>query len=76
MDDDGILDVAEGQEFSEETYSDYVAERASAFGRLALRLDVMKDEAARELTRTMLKTIIRSIRTPPGGDLVEWPPQN
>jgi hypothetical protein len=36
-------------------------------------LDCMKDEQARELTRTMLKAIIRSIRTPPAGDLVEWP---
>jgi hypothetical protein len=72
-DDDGTLDVAEGRDFSEEAYSDFVAERASAFGRLALMLDCMKDEQARELTRTMLKAIIRSIRTPPVGDLVEWP---
>ena len=55
------------------SYSDFVAERACAFGRLALMLDCMKDDHAKELTRTMLKAIIRSIRTPPGGDLVEWP---
>ncbi len=71
--DDGTLDIAEGRDFPEEVYSDFVAERATAFGRLALMLDGMKDEQAKELTRTMLKAIIRSIRTPPSGDLVEWP---
>ncbi|MEY3553673.1 MAG: hypothetical protein RL735_2021 [Pseudomonadota bacterium] len=72
-DDDNTSDLAEGREFPEESYSDFVAERACAFGRLALMLDSMKDDHAKELTRTMLKAIIRSIRTPPGGDLVEWP---
>jgi hypothetical protein len=72
-DDDGTVDLAGGRDFSEDAYSDFVAERAFAFGRLALMLDRMKDEHAKELTRTMLKAIIRSIRTPPGGDLVEWP---
>lgn len=71
--DDGTLDLAEGRDFSEETYSDFVAERATAFGRLALMMDCMKDDHAKELTRTMLKAIIRSIRTPPEADLVEWP---
>ncbi|MDB5593248.1 MAG: hypothetical protein JWM36_209 [Hyphomicrobiales bacterium] len=71
--DDGTLDVAEGRDYADEAYSDFVAERANAFGRLALMLDCMKDDHAKELTRTMLKAIIRSIRTPPEADLVEWP---
>lgn len=73
MDDteDGGMDVSESIDFAEETYQDFVAERAAAFGFLAVKLETIKDEKVRELGRTMLRTMIRSIRTPPDAELTE-----
>lgn len=71
--DDGASDVSDSCEWPEPAYTDFVAERADAFGTLALKLDMMQDADARELTKTMLRAVIRSIKTPPGAELSEVP---
>lgn len=49
--------------------SDEVAERAIAFAFLVTKLETVEDAQLRELGANMLQTMIRSIRTPPAGDL-------
>jgi len=71
--DDGGIDVSESFEWPEVSYSDFVAERADAFGTLALKLDVVQDDKVKELGLAMLKTIIRSVKTPPDATVSEVP---
>lgn len=55
------------------TYSDFVAERADAFGNLARKLVGLGDDEIRALGLTMLRAIVRSIKTPPDATLSEVP---
>ncbi len=52
-------------------YDDYVAQRADAFGFLMLRADKVSDPELRELATIMLKTMIRSVKTPGDSSLLE-----
>lgn len=64
--------MAEDDDVYEEDYplmSDEVAERAIAFAYLVTRLETIEDAQLRELGANMLQAMIRSIRTPPAGDL-------
>jgi hypothetical protein len=72
-DEDGGIDVSDSCEWPEVTYSDFVAERADAFGNLALKLDVVQDEKVKELGLAMLRTIMRSVKTPPDATVSEVP---
>lgn len=72
-DEDGGLDVSDSVEWPEPAYQDFVAERADAFGNLALKLETLQDDKVRELGLAMLRQIVRSIKTPPGADLLEVP---
>lgn len=72
-DEDGGIDVSDSCEWPEVTYTDFVAERADAFGTLALKLDLVQDDKVKELGLTMLRQVIRSIRTPPDGTVSEVP---
>jgi hypothetical protein len=73
-DEDGANDVSDSCEWPEVTYSDFVAERADAFGNLALKTMALGDDAElRALTLTMLRAIVRSIKTPPDAVLSEVP---
>lgn len=69
-DEDGGIDVSDSCEWPEVTYSDFVAERADAFGTLALKLDLVQDDKVKELGLAMLRTIMRSIKTPPSADVL------
>ncbi len=68
---DGSSDDGVSVEFGSEVYSDFVAERAAAFGQLALKLGQVQNDAVAELGLAMLRTIIRSIKTPPDASLHE-----
>lgn len=64
--------MADDDDVYEEDYplmSDEVAERAIAFAYLVTRLETVEDAQLRELGANMLQAMIRSIRTPPAGDL-------
>lgn len=60
----------EDYQIIEET-SDPIAARADSFGKLAVRMEVVKDEKVRELCFQMLRQLIRSIKTPPDAELRE-----
>ena len=70
-DDDGADDGAQGWIAIDESYTDFVAERAAAFGVLVSRAESIQDPILRELCQVMLKQIIRSIRTPAEASLSE-----
>jgi predicted nuclease of predicted toxin-antitoxin system len=57
----------------ESVFTDAVAARADAFGVLAIRMEEVTDEKVRELCMQMLRKLIRSIKTPPGAELHEFP---
>lgn len=54
-------------------FTDAIASRADAFGVLAIRMEEVTDEKVRELCMQMLRQLIRSIKTPPGAELHEFP---
>lgn len=68
---DGGVDVSDSWEWPEEAYQDFVAERAAAFGILMMRIEMAKDDKLRDLGLAMLRQVIRSIKTPPGADILE-----
>jgi hypothetical protein len=70
-DEDGGIDVSDSFEWPEVAYTDFVAERADAFGTLALKLGMVDDEKIKELGLAMLRTIIRSVKTPPDATISE-----
>ena len=52
-------------------YLDPEADRADAFGVLALRIDNISDENIHELGLQMLRQIIRSIKTPGDAEVMQ-----
>ncbi len=72
-DDDGCVDVSDPCEWPDVSYSDFVAERADAFGTLAPKLDVVQDDRVKELGLAMLGTIMRSLKTPLDATVSEGP---
>ena len=70
---DAAEDVAEdltpSLEIAAEDYTDVLAQRAAAFGNLALKLEHVGDIATREAGLEMLRTLARSVRVPTSATL-------